>query len=66
MKQLSSIAVINIDGGDRISYTYNEVDENTGELISSNNKRSFYAVKPELREHIEAIRNYIQNYKMEE
>lgn len=66
MKQLSSFMVLNIDGGDRISYTYNEIDGNTGEPISVNNKKNFYAVDPELTEHIKAIREYIQENKLEE
>lgn len=66
MKQLSSFMVLNVDGGDRVSYTYNEVDENTGDLISSNNKKSFIAVNPELSEHINAIRAHIRENKLEE
>ena len=31
MKRLSSFMVMNIEGSDRISYTYNEVDKDTGE-----------------------------------
>jgi len=44
MKQLSSFMVININGGDRISYTYDEVNDETGEPVSQNNKKSFYVV----------------------
>ena len=58
--------VINVDGGDRVSYTYNEIDEETGEPISVNNKKSFYAVDPKVIEHIKAIREYIQKNKLEE
>lgn len=64
MKQLSSFMVLNIDGGDRISFTYNEIDENTGEPISKNNKKNFYAVDADLQSHIEAIRDYIRTYKL--
>ena len=34
MKQLSSFMVLNIDGGDRVTYTYNEINDSTGEPIS--------------------------------
>ena len=30
MKQLSSFMVLNIDGGDRVTYTYNKIDDSTG------------------------------------
>lgn len=66
MKQLSSYMVLNIDGGDRVSYTYNEIDDNTGEPISQNNKGNFWVVDEELKEHIEAIRNYIKKNKLTE
>lgn len=66
MKQLSSYMVLNIDGGDRVSYTYNEIDDITGEPISQNNKGNFWVVDEELKEHIEAIRNYIKKNKLTE
>lgn len=65
MKQLSSLMVLNVDGGDRISYTYNDIDDNTGEPISTNNKKNFYVVDPELSNHISAIREYIRTNKLE-
>ena len=64
MKRLSSFMVMNIEGSDRISYTYNEVDKDTGEPISDNNKKSFYAVDQILSDHINAIREYIQKIKL--
>ena len=65
MKQLSSFMALNIDGGDRISYTYNEINEETGEQISANNKGNFYVVNDELRGHINAIRDFIRKNKLE-
>lgn len=65
MKQLSSYMVMNIDGGDRVSYTYNEIDDSTGDIISQNNKKSFYAVDPELKEKIDAVSDYIRSHKLE-
>lgn len=64
MKQLSSFMVLNIDGGDRISYTYNEIDEETGDPVSQNNKKNFYAVDADLIVHIDAIRKYIRENKL--
>ena len=64
MKQLSSFMVFNIDGGDRVSFTYNEIDDKTGDLISQNNKENFVAIDMKLEEHINAIRNYIRINKL--
>lgn len=66
MKQLSSFLVLNVSGGDRISYTYDEIDGNTGELTNSNVKESFFVVDDGLREHVEAIRGYIRENKISE
>ena len=65
MKQLSSYMVININGGNRVSFTYDEIDENTGIPVSTNNKESFYVVDNELTNNIEAIRNYIKQNKLQ-
>lgn len=65
MKQLSSFMVLSVDGGDRVSYTYNEIDGVTGEPISTNNKKNFYVIDENLKAHIEAIRNYIRENKLE-
>jgi len=64
MKQLSSFMALNVNGGDRISYTYDEIDSETGEQISTNNKQSFYVVDETLRGHIDAIRDYIRENKL--
>jgi len=65
MKQLASFIVLNINGGDRVSFTYDEINEETGEMTSSNNKENFYAVDAELKGHINAIRDYIRQHKLE-
>lgn len=64
MKQLSSFLVINVSGGDRISYTYDEIDDETGDPISQNNKRSFFVIDNDLKDQIEAIRNYIRTHRL--
>jgi hypothetical protein len=64
MKQLSSFMVLNIGGGDRVTYTYDEINDSTGEPISRNNKGNFYVVDDELREHIDAIRDFIKDNKL--
>ena len=52
---LSSFMILNVNGGKRVSFTYDEVDDKTGEPISTNNKKSFYATGEELQGHIAAI-----------
>lgn len=66
MKQLSSFLALSVNGGDRISYTYDEVDPQTGDLVSTNNKESFFAVDPTLRTHVEAVRDYIREHRLSE
>lgn len=64
MKNLSSFMVINFNGGDRVSFTYDTIDENTGDVIDTNTKESFFVVDETLRSHIEAVRNYIRENKL--
>lgn len=65
MKQLSSFMVLNVNGGDRVSFTFDEINEETGEPISQNNKQNFYVVDSALSKHIEAIRKYIRENKLQ-
>lgn len=55
---------LNVNGGDRISYTYDEIDDATGDLIATNTKESFFIVDEELRGHVEAVRDYIREHKL--
>lgn len=64
MKQLSSFLALAVNGGDRVSFTYDEIDGETGNVESSNNKESFFVVDSELRNHIEAVRDYIRENKL--
>ena len=65
-KQLASFAVLNVNGGERVSFTYDEIDAETGDIISSNNKGIFFAVDENLKKDIEDIRAYIQEHKLAE
>ena len=65
IKQLASFAVLNVNGGDRATYTYDEIDAETGDMISSNNKGNFFAVDPTLKSEINLIREYIQENKLQ-
>ena len=66
IKQLASFAVLNVNGGERVSFTYDEIDAETGDTISSNNKGNFFAVDENLKKDIEDIRAYIQEHKLAE
>lgn len=64
IKQLASFAVLNVNGGNRVSYTFDEINAETGDVISSNNKGSFVAVDASLKADIESIRAYISEHKL--
>ena len=66
IKQLASFAVLNVNGGQRISYTFDEIDAETGDVISSNQKGSFYVVDDTLKKEIEDVRTYIQEHRLNE
>ena len=64
MKQLTSFLVLSVNGMDRISYTYDEIDPETGDLVSTNNKESFFAVDDEVKAGIAAIRDHISENRL--
>lgn len=65
MKKVTSFTHLVTGEGDRIAYTYSELDS-TGNLVSQNNKGNFVAVDPELVSHINAINDYINKNKLQE
>jgi len=64
MKQISSFMALNVNGGDRVSFTYDTINDETGDMIDTNTKESFFVVDEELRSHINAIRDYIRQHKL--
>ena len=66
MKQLSSFMALNVNGGDRISFTYDVIDADTGDLVSSNVKESFFVVDEDLRGLVNDIRDWIRENKLAE
>lgn len=60
MKQLSGFMVLSINGGDRVSYTFDEINDTTGEPISTNNKQSFFVVDQEMADAVEVIRKKLR------
>lgn len=64
MKQLSSYMALAVSGGDRISFTYDVINDETGDVESANNKVSFFVTDESLRAHIEAVRDWIREHKL--
>lgn len=60
MKQLSGFMVLSINGGDRVSYTFDEINDTTGEPISTNNKQSFFVVDQEMAAAVDVIRKKLR------
>lgn len=59
MRKLTSFTHLITGEGDRVAYTYSEVDEK-GNIKSQNNKGNFIAIDSELITHIRAIQEFIQ------
>lgn len=64
MKQLSSFMVLNVNGGDRISFTYDTIDPDTGNVVDTNTKESFFVVDETLRGHVNAVRDFIRENRL--
>lgn len=63
MKKVTSITLHTTSEGQRISYTYSVIDENTGVLLSDNNRESMIVLditsNKKALEHIEALKLYV-------
>lgn len=59
MKKVTSFTHLITGEGDRIAFTFSEIDE-TGMVISQNNKKNFVVTNEEMLGHIDAIEKYIQ------
>lgn len=59
MKKVTSFTHLITGEGDRIAFTFSEMDE-TGMVISQNNKKNFVLTNEEMLGHIDAIKKYIQ------
>ena len=47
--------------GSRIAYTYSEVNEETGEVVSQNNKGNFLVLDGDVQAHLDAVKKYIRD-----
>ena len=64
MKKETSATLHTTSEGERISYTYSVVDEQTGAVVSSNNRESVVLLdipaNKEILDHVKAVQNYVQ------
>ena len=65
MKKLTSFTAHVTAQGQRISYTFSEIDS-TGRLVSQNTRENFIVVDDELQAHIDAINAFIKSNKLGE
>ena len=66
MKLLTSFTKLTTGEGTRVAYTYSVVDDNTGEVISQNNKGSFIAMVPAVKSHLDAVDQFISEHYLSE
>lgn len=64
MKKLTSFTHHITAEGDRVSFTYSEIDE-SGKLVNQNVRENFIVVDSGLQAHIDAIRDYITTNRLE-
>lgn len=58
MKKLSGVAVVTTAEGERVSYTYMELDDN-GNITSQNNRGSFVALDEGVLSAIATLKNTV-------
>lgn len=66
MKLLTSFTKLTTGEGIRVAYTYSEVNDETGEVISQNNKGSFIALAPTLKQNLNAVDSFIEEHYLSE
>lgn len=66
MNKATSIIMHETSEGQRISYTYSVIDENTATLLSENNRDGLVLLNipanKEVLGHIQAVKDYVQDY----
>ena len=60
-KILPSFMNLSTGEGSRIAYTYSEVNEETGEVVSQNNKGNFLVMNDDVQTHLDAVKKYIRD-----
>lgn len=59
MKRLKNFSVKDIEGGYSVTSEYNEIEQQTGDIVQRNQKDTFFAEDDELLGYIEDIRSHI-------
>lgn len=65
MKVLTSFIALNTGEGERISFTYSEVNED-GTIVSQNNKKNFLVLDSGLKDNLNEIKKYIEEKHLTE
>ena len=60
MKKVTSFTHLITGEGDRIAFTYSEMDTQ-GAIVSQNNKKNFVVTDKDVIDHINAIKSYIKS-----
>ena len=60
-KVLTSFMNLSTGEGSRIAFTYSEVDEKTGNIISQNNKGNFLVMNTEVQGHWMQLKNILHS-----
>lgn len=59
MKRVTSITTHTTAEGQRISFTYSEIEDTTGKLVAQNVRENFIVVDPDVQGHIDALTSYV-------
>jgi len=60
MKKITGIAILATAEGERITYTYSEIDEATGQVVQSNIKRSFIVLDAETQNIVDNLKAKVE------
>ena len=61
LKTITSISMLKVPEGQRISYTYSVVDEITGNIIKNNERESFTLLDQNIKLKYDEIELFIKN-----
>lgn len=62
MKKVTSATMHMTSEGQRLSYTYSVIDENTGAIVSENNRNSLIVLPIDANEEVLAAVDTVMNY----
>ena len=62
MKTITGIAMLTTAEGQRVTYTYSEIDETTGQILQSNIKNSYVVLDPETQTIIDNLKTKVSGH----